>query len=118
MQSGYIKLYRHTLENPIACKDSDHAAIWQFLLLSATHKERSVSFKGARIILMPGQLITSCASISKQYGINNNKVRRVLILFESELMIKQESRNEGRLITICNWLKDQQPDNTHEPQEN
>lgn len=117
MHTGYIKLYRRNLENHIVCKDSDHAAIWQYLLLEATHKERSVSFKGKRVILMPGELITSSVSISDKYKIDNRKVRRVLSLFESELMIQQESSNEGRIITIINWLKYQPSDNNPEQQE-
>ena len=110
MQSGYIKLYRCAFKNPVVCRDSDHVAVWLFLLLKAAHKPYSVSFRGKKFFLLPGQLITSSISISEKYCIDNSKVKRVLNLFESEQMITQESSSGGRIITITNWLKYQQPE--------
>lgn len=117
MQSGYIKLYRRALKNPVVCRDSDHVAVWLSLLLNAAHKAYSVSFRGKKFFLLPGQLITSSISISEKYRIDKNKVKRVLNLFESEQMITQESSNGGRIITIINWLKYQQPGDDREAQE-
>ena len=68
--NGYIKLYRKTLENPIIMKDSEHLAVWTYLLMEATHKEIPKLFKGEKIILQPGQLITGTKSIGEKLKIH------------------------------------------------
>lgn len=100
---GYIKLHRKLLENPIVCKDGDYLSIWIYLLLNATHKECDAMFKGKRITLQPGQLITGRKSIAKQFNINESKVQRVIKKLEIEHQIEQQTSNENRLITILNW---------------
>ena len=101
--SGYVKLYRKTLNNPIVCKDSEHLAIWCYLLLNATHKEMKAMFKGEKIILIPGQLITGRKAISRALKIAESKVQRVLNCFENEQQIEQQTSNKNRLISILNW---------------
>lgn len=103
MNKGWVSLYRKTLENPIVCKDSDHLSIWVYLLLQATHAGYDSMFKGERIRLMPGQLITGRKSISSVLKVNESKVQRVLKLFENEQQIEQLMSNRNRLITITNW---------------
>ncbi len=101
--AGYIKLYRKLLENPIVCKDADHLAVWTYLLLKATHRERDSIFKGERITLKPGQLIAGRKSIASFLKINEIKVQRILKLLENEHQIEQQTSNRNRLITILNW---------------
>lgn len=101
--SGWIKTHRKLLDNPIVCKDSDHLSIWMYLLLNATHETINGMFKGKRISLEPGQLITGRKSISEFLQINEYKVQRILKLYESEQQIKQQTSNKNRLITIVNW---------------
>lgn len=102
---GYVKLHRKLLENPIVCKDADYLSVWVYLLLDATHTNRSALFKGDRITLIPGQLITGRKIISKKLCIDENKVQRILKKFETEQQIKQQTGNKNRLITIVNWDK-------------
>jgi hypothetical protein len=116
---GFIKLYRKLLENPIICKDSDYLAVWIYLLLNATHKEYPALFKGKKIILQPGQLITGRKSISTKLNISESKVQRILKTFENEQQIEQQPSNQNRLITILNWVEyqsneqqDEQPVNS------
>lgn len=113
---GWIKLYRKLLDNPIVCKDSETFSIWLYLLLSATHQEVSAIFKGKKIILKPGQLITGILSISKKLKINKDKVQRTLKCFEIDKQIKQETSNKNRLITILNWEQYQSNDNENDKQ--
>lgn len=101
--NGYVKLYRKILNNPIVCKDSDHLSIWCYLLLNATHKEIKTLFKGEKISLLPGQLITGRKVISKALKIDESKIQRVLSCFESEHQIEQQTSNKNRLISIVNW---------------
>ena len=58
MSDGWIKLHRKILENPVVCKDADYLAVWIYLLLKATHDEIQMIFRGEKIRLRPGQLIT------------------------------------------------------------
>jgi len=100
---GWISLHRKILENPIICKDSDYFAIWCYLLLKATHKNQDKIFKGKRITLKEGQLITGRKVISSVFKISESKVQRILKAFESEQQIEQQTSNANRLITIINW---------------
>lgn len=100
---GWITLHRKMLKNPIVFKDGDYLAVWCYLLLSATHKNKDALFKGKRITLKPGQLITGIISISKKTHFDKNKVQRILKTFESEKQIEQQMSNKNRLITIVNW---------------
>ena len=67
---GWIKMHRKILDNPIICKDSDYLSVWIYLLLNATHKEIPAIFKGQKITLQKGQLITGRKSISNQLKIS------------------------------------------------
>lgn len=100
---GWICLYRKILENPIICKDSDYFAVWCYLLLSATHDNIKAIFKGKKIILMSGQLITGRKSIAEKFNISESKVQRILKTLENEQQITQQTSSQNRLITILNW---------------
>ena len=100
---GWIKLHRKTLGNPIVMKDSAHFAVWAYLLLNATHAEKQAIFKGKRIVLQPGQLITGCISISDKLKLNESKVRRVLNDFQNDGQIDRQTSNKNSLISILNW---------------
>ena len=115
---GYIKLHRKILENPIACKDSDYFSIWVYLLLNATHKEYDVLFKGKKVSLKPGELLTGRKSISAKLKISESKVQRILKDLESEQQIEQQTSNQNRLISILNWEKYQHCEQQTEQQVN
>ena len=113
---GWIKLHRKTLENPIVCKDCESLTIWIYLLLNATHQEVPTIFKGKKIILKPGQLITGTLSISKKLKLDKNKVQRTLKSFENDKQIEQQTTNQNRLITIVNWHEYQDSEKQTEKQ--
>lgn len=107
---GWIKLHRKLLCNPVVCKDSDHLAVWVYLLLNATHKDYDALFKGKRITLKPGQLLTGRKSISNQLLISESKVKRILLSFENDQQIDRQRSNQNSLITILNWNDYQEHD--------
>lgn len=115
---GWIKLYRKILDNPIITKDSDFLAVWVYLLLNATHKEYDAVFRGQRITLKRGQLLTGRKSISEKLKIDENKVQRILKSLENEHQIEQQKSNKNRLITIVLWDKYQQDEQQNEQQVN
>lgn len=108
--SGWIKLHRRLLDNPLVMKDADHVAIWIFLLLNATHEDYPAIFKGNKITLKPGQLITGRKAIANLLLISESKVRRILDEFENDHQIDQQTSNKNRLITIVNWQSYQKSD--------
>ena len=113
---GWIKVHRKTLDNPTINKDAETFAIWIYLLLNATHKEVPSIFKGEKIILKEGQLITGILSISKALRVNKDKVQRTLKCFENDKQIEQQTSNKNRLITIVNWNTYQSNDNQNDKQ--
>jgi len=114
--AGWISLHRKILDNPIVCKDSDHLAVWIYLLLNATHTNYDAIFKGKRITLIPGQLITGRKSISTQIKVEEFKVQRILKTFENAQQIAQQTSSQNRLISILNWDTYQQGAQQNEQQ--
>lgn len=103
--NGWIKLHRKLLDNPVVMKDSDHLAVWIYLLLNASHTEYPVLFGGKKISLKAGQLITGRKSIASTLGISESKVRRILDLFEIDQQIDRQRTNKNSLVSILNWDK-------------
>ena len=91
---GWIKLHRKLLDNPVTMKDTDHLAVWIYLLLNASHNEHPALFKGEKIILKPGQLITGRKSIALALHIDESKVERILKCLKSEQQIEQQVNNK------------------------
>ena len=102
---GWVSVHRKMLDNPVVFKDADHVAVWMYLLLNATHKECQVLFKGKKITLLPGQLITGRKVIADFLGISESKVKRVLLDFESDQQIDRQRSNRNSLISLINWDK-------------
>ena len=116
---GHIALYRKLLDNPIACKDADHLAVWIWLLLNASWKEHDVIWDNQRITLKPGQLPpTGRKVISQKLKISESKVQRILKSFENEHQIEQQTTNRNRLITIVSWDEYQYSEQLDEQQVN
>lgn len=102
-KNGWIKLHRKMLDNPIIMKDADHLAVWMYLLLNATHAEYPALFKGKKIMLQPGQLITGRKSIAEALSVNESKVRRIMNAFESDQQIDRQRSNQNTLVSLKNW---------------
>jgi uncharacterized phage protein (TIGR02220 family) len=114
--NGWVKIHRKMLENPVVFYDADHLAIWIYLLLNATHKDMPVMFKGKKTTLKPGQLITGRKVISEELSVSESKVKRVLLLFESDQQIDRIRSNKNSVITILNWDKYQTIDQQNDQQ--
>lgn len=115
---GWIKLYRKIFENPVLGKDSEHLAVWIYLLAHATHKQIPAIFKGEKIILNKGQLITGRKSIAAKLKIPESKIYRIIKEFKNEQQIEQQTSNKNSLITILNWSKYQSGEQQDETQMN
>ena len=103
MEQGWVKFYREWLDNPIITKDSEHLAVWIYLLANANHKSTEIYFNGKKITLLAGQLIVSCKKIYEELKIERNKLDRIIKLFKSEELIEQQTNNHKTLITLVQW---------------
>lgn len=113
---GYVKWHREFMNHPVIAKDSEHIAVWLYLLSNAAHTGYEVRFKGENIILKPGQLITGSTTIAQKMKIDLNKVKRVINSFESTGLINRQKTNKNSLITIIEWGKFQGGEPQNEPQ--
>lgn len=114
MMDGWIKLHRKMLDNPVVNKDPDHLAVWIYLLLNATHKERAAMWNGKKITLKAGELITGRKKIAEAMSVSPSKVFRILELFKSEQQIEQQTNRHGSLISIIRWNDYQQSEQPNE----
>lgn len=92
-------------ENNVIWKDNDHLGVWMYLLLGATHKDIDMIFRGEKLTIRAGQLITGRKSIAKELNIHESKVQRILSFFEKNEIIEQLRGNSNRLITILKWTE-------------
>lgn len=99
----YVYIPRDVLDNPVVWKDSDHACVWLYLLLSATPKEIPADFGGSQITLKPGQVITGRKAIAAHTGVNEYKVRRILSNLQQAKRIEQQINNKGTIVTVMEY---------------
>ena len=116
--SGWVKIYRQTIDNPVIMKTAGHIAVWIYLLLNAARKETDILYSGRRVTIGPGQLLTSrskLCSITKKEPMTARNIRTILEDFEREGQITMEGSAGGTLITVTKWAEyqtgDQPPTN-------
>ena len=108
MDSGYIKLYRSLLEDPIWTNSTaEQCVILIQLLFFVTWKPKKWDVFGRQFTLNPGQGFVSIRDFSKicGHGVSRQKVRTAFKRFENLGFLTQEPTQNGTLITIVNWRK-------------
>ena len=108
MDSGYIKLYRSLLEDPIWTNSTaEQCVILIQLLFFVTWKPKKWDVFGRKFTLNPGQGFVSIRDFSKicGHGVSRQKVRTAFKRFENLGFLTQEPTQKGTLITIVNWRK-------------
>jgi hypothetical protein len=108
--SGWIKLHRKMLENPIIQRPN-YLALWVVLLLKANHKEHKMIWNNNIMVVKEGQLITGRSVLAKETGLSQTTVERILDFLEKDHQIGQQKTTKFRLITIVNWKSYQNVDN-------
>ena len=115
----FVKIYRKFTEKAFYSHDSEKVHLWIHLLLKATWSGRSEMLGGKPIQLMPGQLTTGRMQLSRETGISESKIERILTYFEKiEQQIEQRKTSTNRLITIINWKEYQSTEQQIEQQLN
>ena len=106
MHTGWIKLYRCLLADPVwQCGTSEQKVILVTLLLMANHAEKKWQWQGRPYLCRPGQMITSAKSIAQKAGpnISRQNVRTTLKRLEKLGFLTMQTTTLHTLITICNW---------------
>jgi hypothetical protein len=102
MNNGFVKIYR-TLTEKGYYKRSEYVHLWVHLIMKATYQNKEYLFNGRIYTLESGQFITGRKTLSKETGIPETTIERILTLFENELQIEQQKNNKFRIISILNW---------------
>jgi len=104
--SGYIKLHRSIVENPMWGKEPFSAGqAWVDLLVSANFKDTSIYIRKTKINLTRGQIAWSTITMSKRWKWSRGKVLRFLSELKTEGMIVQEAGHLTTITTICNYSR-------------
>lgn len=104
MNNGWIKLHRQ-LKFKGYYKKPYYVFLWIHLLLSANHIEDTFLWDGGEITIKEGQLLTGRKQLSKDTGIPESTIERILNVLENEHQIEQQKTTKFRIITILNWHK-------------
>jgi hypothetical protein len=86
--------------------------------MKATYRPKEYLINGKIEFLQPGQFIAGRKSLSKETGIQESKIERILYCFTNEHQIEQQTTNKFRIITILNWSKYQAGEQQIEQQMN
>ena len=117
MQSGYVKLWRKSIENGWL-QNSKLWAFWCYCLIKASHKEITMTVGLQRIQLKPGQFVFGRTKASKDLKINESSIYRLVKFLENSGNIEVKSNNKFSIITIINWGIYQGESTTSEQQMN
>ncbi len=97
---GWFKFERSWLENGVITADGDHLRLWLQLNAMAVFEPQQAVFRGGAVTLQPGQLITGRKKLATLCGVQEDKVQRILKLFEQAELITQEMSARSRIITL------------------
>ena len=102
--TGWIKLHRKLLENPLI-KEPRLLQVMAYCLLKANHKETKMLWNGQEIILKPGQFITGRTQANNDLGLKSIMFDRKLKILQNRGFLNREVNNRFSIITITNWEK-------------
>lgn len=116
---GYIKLYRQLLDSAIWNTEEKYNTrdAFIYILLKANWKEGYFSKDGHTISVERGQLLTSVRNLGTAFGWSKCKVSRFLKDIQLHKIGTVESVGFGTLITIVNYGKYQDGQDTQIPSE-
>jgi len=109
--SGYTKSYREKWQHPVF-RDLLEAGIWAWMCDTAAWKDTKIRFNGELVSLRRGQLVTSIRFMSEGFRIGEQVTRTFLENLKNEGMANTQPTHRGTVITICNYDKYQENENS------
>lgn len=107
MSSGWIKLHRKMLENPIF-KNDKLFRVFMYLLLKASHTEHEFLIGDSIVTLKQGQWATGRKAISRDTGLTEQNVRTAITKLEKLGILTSKITSKFTLFSIVNWESHQQ----------
>ncbi len=112
--SGWIKLYRKTLDSRVF-QNAELLRLWLYLLLRASYQPQWFSISTGRgkteVHLVEGQLIVGRKKLAEALNLKESTVWKQLKKLESLGNITIDSNSHYSIVTICNWEKYQDNNN-------
>ena len=113
--SGWTKSYRSKWTNPVF-RNLLEAGIWAWMCDTAAWEPVDVRFGSQLIRLDRGQLVVSERFIAEGFETGRQAVRTFLATLTATHMITRTVTHKATIITICNYDKYQDSENTANPQ--
>lgn len=117
MNSGYIKLWRKTLESPV-WQNPKLFRFWMWCLMKASHKEREAlgEFGFRKTHLLPGQFVFGRKSAATETGLSERTIRSCLDCLKDMGSLRVKATNRFSILTIKNWdiYQEEQPKTSSE----
>ena len=104
--TGYIKLHRDLLDDPIYLEERfSKGQAWIDLLFQANFKDKKLVINNQIVVVPRGSFITSIHKLSKRWQWSVNTVKKFLDMLAHEQMITRVSTNHYTRIDIVNYAK-------------
>ena len=108
MNKGWVSIHREILDSPLWIQGTyTQKLLMIVLILRANASPKKWLFKGKKILVERGQLITSLESLKNILGkgIGIRQVRTALLNLEKYEFLTNQSTKTVRLITVLNYSK-------------
>jgi len=117
LNSGWIKLHRKLLNNPIFY-DAHLLQIFIYCLLKSNHETEKILFNGKTIEITPGQFVSGRKQASKDMRLKSIMWDRKLHILENLGILNINTNNKFSIITVNHWGKYQENEQVNEQQMN
>jgi hypothetical protein len=111
MKNGWVSIYRQIFNNN-DLKDNNHILIFIYLIVHASHKPVSVTYRRKRIVLKRGQVSVSVKDLSNRFKLTTQNVRTILKNLEVTNCLTHYLHKQLSVFTIVNYNKFQDSDIT------
>ena len=111
MKNGWVSIYRQIFNNN-DLKDNNHILIFIYLIVHASHKPVSVTYRRKRIVLKRGQVAVSVKDLSNRFKLTTQNVRTILHNLEVTNCLTHYLHKQLSVFSIVNYNKFQDSDIT------
>ncbi len=102
MNSGYIKLWRKTLNSPV-WQNPNLFRFWAWCLMKASHKERVALVGFQKVPLLPWQFIFGRKKAAAETGLSEKTVRTCLECLKTLGNVAIKTASKFSVLTVVNW---------------
>lgn len=113
MDTGWIKLYRKTLDDEIF-QNEKLLKVFIWCLLKATHKSHTQMVGLLEVLLQEGQFITGRKKAALELNMNESTSWKYILKLKALGVIKVDSNNKFSVITIDKWRFYQSKNEVHD----